>query len=56
MELKDINPTNFFKKITFESDIEPNGKLKIPDGKFILSAILLRLTISLEKIGRLANK
>ena len=45
MDLNDVIPEKFFAKVTFESDTHTYTppKLKIPDGDFILSAILLRL-------------
>lgn len=49
MELKDIKPENFFKKITFDSDPSPAGKLKIPNEYFLLCAILLKLEDTINK-------
>lgn len=51
MDLNDVTPENFFNKVTFTSDPSPGAKLVIPNGDFILSAILLRLMISIDKLG-----
>lgn len=53
MELKDFTPINFFNKVTYISDPSPGAKLKIPDGDFMLIALLFKLEIAL---GRLSIK
>jgi len=50
MDLNDVSPQKFFKKVTFASDPSPGNKLPIPDGEFIQCAILLKLILSLEKL------
>lgn len=42
-DLKDVTPRKFFNKVTYASDPNPENKLKIPDGEFIISAIMLKL-------------
>ena len=52
MDLNDVTPENFFKRITFASDntTYTPPKLKIPDGEFILCAIMLRLENTIRKL------
>ena len=50
MNLNDVSAENFFKKVTFASDPTPGTKLPIPNGEFILCAILLKLDLNLSKL------
>ena len=51
MDLNDITPENFFKKITFDSNQNPLPlQLKIPDAYFFTCAILLKIARELEKL------
>jgi len=50
MDINDVTSENFFKLITFQSDPSPQSKLKLPDGEFILCAIMLRLIGELQKV------
>lgn len=51
MELGDVTAEKFFGKITFMSDTSPGTKLKIPDGEFILCAILLKLEMAIKRLA-----
>jgi hypothetical protein len=49
MDLNDITPENFFRKITFNSNQNPLPlQLKIPDGEFFQCAIMLKLIRELQ--------
>lgn len=50
MDISDVEPDKFFKKITYQSDPNPDNKLKIPDGEFIQCAILLKLIGEITKL------
>ena len=50
MDLNDVTPENFFKKITYSSDTEPGNKLVISNGIFVQCAINLRLIQTLERL------
>ena len=50
LSLSDVTAENFFKKITYASDASPGTKLPIPDGEFILCAIMLKLDLTLNKL------
>ena len=52
MDLGDVTPANFFKKLTYASDatVYAPPKMKIQDEYFILFAILLRLENTLRKL------
>ena len=50
MDLKDVSAENFFKKVTFQADPTPGTKLIVPNGEFILCAILLKLDLTLNKL------
>lgn len=43
MDINDVTPENFFKKVTYSSDTEPGNKLVISNGLFVQCAIHLRL-------------
>ena len=49
MELSDVKPENFFRKVTFQSDPSPGSKLVIPDAEFLKCAILLKIEDTLRK-------
>ena len=50
LSLSDVTAENFFKKITYASDPTPGLKLAIPNGEFIICAILLKLDLTLNKL------
>lgn len=49
MELDDVTPENFFKKVTFASDPSPGSKIVISNGEFILCAVLLKIEDTLKR-------
>ena len=49
MELSDIEPKNFFKKVTFIGDSDGAGKKQIPLEDFLLISILLKIEDTLRK-------
>ncbi len=51
MDLTDVTPENFFKKVTYISDTNPGSKLKINDGIFVQCAIHLRLIQELQRLS-----
>lgn len=55
MDLDDVTPEKFFRKVTYASDATPGAKLVVPNGDFVLSAILLRLTLEIEKLRSKLN-
>ena len=55
MDLNDVSAANFFRKVTYSSDINAGQKLKIPDGEFVLCAILLKLDLTLNKLKSKIN-
>lgn len=50
MDLTDVTPEKFFNKVTYASDTTPGTKLVISNGDFVVSAIALRLIISIENL------
>lgn len=50
MDINDVTPEFFFKKVTYASDPNPGNKLVIPNGDFVIAVINLRLIISIEKL------
>ena len=50
MDLTDVTPENFFKKVTFSSDPDQEGKIVVSNGMFIQCAIHLRLIHAIEKL------
>lgn len=52
MDLNDITPENFFKKVTYSSDPNPGNKIVMSNGMFIQSAIHLRLIQAVEGLRR----
>ena len=50
MKLDDFTAENYFKKVTYASNIKPGKKLVIPDADFINNAMILLLIQKLEQI------
>lgn len=50
MELKDVTPENYFKKVTYSSDPNPGNKLIVSNGIFVQTAVLLRMTRVLQQL------
>jgi len=49
MELSDIKPENFFKKVTFASDPSPGTKIVVSNYEFLQLAILLKIDDTLRR-------
>ncbi len=49
MDLNDVTPVNFFKKVTFASDPSPGNKLVLSNDAFIECAILLLIAEEIRK-------
>ncbi len=56
MDLNDVTPENFFKKVTYLDDPNPGNKLAISNGMFVQCAIHLRLIKSIELLRMALSK
>ena len=56
MDLNDVTPENFFKKVTYSSDPEPGNKIVVSNGMFVQCAIHLRLIKSIELLRGELNR
>jgi hypothetical protein len=50
MDLTDVTPENFFKKVTYSSDQNPGNKLVVSNGMFVQCAVHLKLIQAIEKL------
>lgn len=51
MDISDITTENFFKKVTYASDPEPEpNQLVLPDGEFLHCALMLKLIGEISKL------
>lgn len=50
MDLNDVTPENYFKKVTYSADPSPGNKIVVSNGLFIQCAIHLRLIAAIDKL------
>lgn len=50
MDLDDVIAENFFKKMTYSSDPNPENKIVMSNGAFAQCAIMLKIVMVLESI------
>jgi hypothetical protein len=50
MDLNDVTPENFFKKVTYSSDPDPGNKLVVSNGEFVQCMINLKLISTIERL------
>ena len=50
MNLNDVTPDNYFKKVTYSADPDPGNKIIVSNGLFIQCAIHLSLIAEIQKL------
>ncbi len=52
MDLNDVTPEKFFKKVTYSSDTNPENKLVLSNETFVQSILMMKLIQAIDRLER----